>query len=496
VVALACFTAACQRSPTSAGDLDADDANAVTARAASGEEPPPRPAVELPPLPPGTRVGAYYFGSFSSVDYDPQITDGDCTVYGRRTPGIAGKWWAGVYDFYPNGALNWRREKAFTHLKPYAGYYDQHQNPCLLYRQIQEAKQYGLSYFSFYWFWNNEPGKRLEHPALCRSEPPSTCTVQERSREPEWLNDGLESFLDVRDQETRYPKAAGFDFYLTIAEMPADLENLQPAFNALHGYFARDYYLKIDGRPVLFILDLNGTHPTSTVLGGLSEAEARYNAELFIRELNADADRRGEPRPLVLLNAQLSYARHVAGAAGLSCLHPGGIAQAPWWDAPLHFLPFMTRIQAFLNDSSKLDPENTRARPLLPCATTGFDERPREGILWWLRPRCCGCPDMQHPRYFLESDDWEVRRAVYAASLQQVRYWMAMRPDALDEHDLRHYLTLYAWNEWHEGGILEPAVKYDRATNTEAPDYSNLETTRDTLGLQPRLPPGAPVCGN
>lgn len=410
-------------------------------------------------LPP-PRVGAFYFGSFSSADNDPQIIDGGLEVYGP--PADA---WAGVRQFYPNGALQWTGTDAFLQLKPEIGYYDQ-LDPQVLRQHILQAKAYGLSYFAFYWFWDNEPGEF-----------------------DEWLNDGLESFLTVKDDPETYPGTTGFEFYLTLAQMPQDLRYADwpdGPVAKLVSYFSHPAYLKIGGRPVVHILDTRFSaiddDELAIVTAGapLSDGAATSNAENFIALLQVRTAAALGVHPIVLMSSELPYARAVGNSEGLSCLHPGAIS----W-GPSSYATFTQGIQPFLTSSST-------PKPMLPCVTSGFDERPREDIVWYLRPGPGGA-DPYPARYFLESNHPDVRLAYYSEALDQVKHWMDTHTDAFG---LSRMLTIYAWNEWHEGGILESAMRCTaRATGPQCPpgqpscclseqlNRSFLVTTMNRLGL-------------
>lgn len=486
VLALGLLTAACEPEPSKGRSSDSSFSSLGAAA-----QPAP-----LPPFPPGTQVGAYYFGSFSSQDYDPQITKGGCEIYQRQHDV-----WAGVRDFYPSGNRGWSHPNAFRRLKPAIGYYDLRppavlqpcatdgspptDGACAVYQHILQAKRYGLSYFSFYWFWDNT------------APPPGR----------PWLNDGLKSFLDVRSHSAIFPNVGPFDYYLTIAEMPRDLAQISmdgAALDTLLDHFERDYYLKpLYKRPLLFILDTRATALCANQLnaGAVSIQEAWHNTEMFIAALRVRAQGRASNLdPIVLINSELPYAGAVRNADGFSCLHPGGIApRYPWTTTPPTLATFSQGIQPFLTASGNM---STPPRSVLACVTAGFDERPREDLVWYLRSRCPNCPpappdappppcpacpsgstpDIESPRFFEEANSWPARLAYYAESLRQVKHWMLARAPDADPLNLRRYLTIYAWNEWHEGGILEPALEYV-SDGVGTTNEDNLLVTKCTLGL-------------
>lgn len=110
-------------------------------------------------------------------------------------------------------------------------------------------------------------------------------------------------------------------------------------------------------------------------------------------------------------------------------------------------------------------------RPTMRCAMSGFDERPRTGIYF-----PAGQPSQA--RYF--KDD---TKAEFPEAMESTRRDMEGEPATVVDNDL----TVYAWNEWAEGGHIEPNVR-DHAYY--------LEALQRIFGLIPRdasVPPPSPV---
>jgi hypothetical protein len=111
-------------------------------------------------------------------------------------------------------------------------------------------------------------------------------------------------------------------------------------------------------------------------------------------------------------------------------------------------------------------------KPTMRCAMSGFDERPRTGLYF-----PAGQPSQA--RYF--KDD---TKAQFPAAMESTRRDMEGEPATVVDNDL----TVYAWNEWAEGGHIEPNVR----------DHSYyLEALQKTFGLIPRdasvpAPPAPP----
>jgi Glycosyltransferase WbsX len=82
-------------------------------------------------------------------------------------------------------------------------------------------------------------------------------------------------------------------------------------------------------------------------------------------------------------------------------------------------------------------------KPVSPCMLQNFDERPRQDIL---------IADRKRIRYLTGKTDSLFRQNLLATK---------QFSDAAYEsgkHPASRIIYLYAWNEWHEGGILEPNV--------------------------------------
>ena len=109
----------------------------------------------------------------------------------------------------------------------------------------------------------------------------------------------------------------------------------------------------------------------------------------------------------------------------------------------------------------------------LPCVTEHFDERPRAGIL-------------KSPAQIM-FDGVPMTPAGFRAELQDAKDWMDKRPD----DKLSRFLVLYAWNEWHEGGILEPSVRQGAALISQIPKVFPMSLPPRKCRLTGRCPDAA-----
>lgn len=183
-------------------------------------------------------------------------------------------------------------------------------------------------------------------------------------------------------------------------------------------FFAKPNYLRAnDGRLILGLCDRRG-------LGDGSEADTRE----FVAEIRRQAKAALGEDVLVLgyWEAMLDPAAPARwGADGAYCgvridhvrSYAGYVAQMPGYfgDGPSQFMR---------------------------CVAAGFDERPRYPHL---------IPDRAAIRYYADQTP-----GLFAQGLDRVRSDIAGsgRISPVD-----NFVSIYAWNEWHEGGIIEPNAK-------------------------------------
>lgn len=367
------------------------------------------------------RVGVYYFGMFSPRAFESGqswVRDNIRRFYGAEDSDQF--WWAGVRDLFagnasaelirafPDAAEYFNAD--WSHLKPAIGWYDQ-SDPRTLERHINQAISNGVSYFNFYWYWDF-------------------------LLDGEGLNDGLDSFLRARNGDK-------LDFMISICEhgwhfsmSKADFAKVARLIVAK--YLSRENYLKTkDGRLILEICDANGIR---------TEADPRKPQAFpapdvaalreFVGDLRKDS-KRVLDRDLLIVGTGSPETIASAGLDGGTCVtslgdHPE-IGQIP--PSLMHWLDMAAGRGAYL-----------------PCITEHFDERPRAGIL--------------KPPAQILFDGGEPSPSAFKAELSEAKGWMDERP----ADELSRFVTLYAWNEWHEGGILEPNFRDGAALIAQIPD--------------------------
>lgn len=361
------------------------------------------------------QVGAFYFGSFTPSAVE--IIAGTQRVHGR-----SGDWWGGVKDFYgmePGVSADRRGWSGdFSELKPAIGYYDQ-DSVAVLEQHIAQAADAGLSFFSFYWYWSNQ-------------------------KHGELLPEALHSFLGARNSQrmrfalTLYAHPWNNDLAITA-------DNAHSVVEELVRYFRMPQYLRLpDGRPLFSIGDSRNIRPGN---GAMCSADPCYAQVIsdFLGLLNSVSQRELGVTPFVEIQAGVpTWGRHPEIDA-ISCLTP----PMPI-NAATEYPAFTTAIFAQLRGPGK---------PVSPCMLENFDERPRQDIL---------IPDRNAIRYLVGKTNAKFRHNLEAARQ------FSDEDFARTGSPASHIVLLYAWNEWHEGGIIEPNATTGAATLNVVTDVFQL----------------------
>ncbi|MFG1626701.1 glycoside hydrolase family 99-like domain-containing protein [Kribbella sp. NPDC049227] len=331
------------------------------------------------------RAGAVYFGMFNTHGHGTIIARTK-EIYGRDND-----WWGGVRDFHDGthyATDNWPGQD-WSYLKPSIGYYDDSQ-PATLEKHITQATSAGLSFFNFYWYWDNTKQQQTVTAAA------------------------LDAFLQARNKES-------IDFTVGICAHPYDTLKIPTTqYDAvatnLMRFLGQDNTLRTnDGRKILNICDARG-------LGDGSNAQVKQ----FVDAVRAKARSQLGEDIYVMIN-QAGFDPKQVGNAG---------ADAPYCttDGPAvesrSYATYLQGQRAFYNQAP-----GAYGR----CILSDFDERPRYPI---------ETPDVNAIRWMPDQSFDGYRQAVRNATADMAT---STRPSTVD-----NYLFLYAWNEWHEGGIIEP----------------------------------------
>ncbi len=344
-------------------------------------------------------VGAFYFSAFAPSSN--AVAAGTLTTYGRRND-----WWGGVKDFYgaepgiPKDRRGW--EGDWRGLKPVIGYYDQ-TSVATLRKHILQASDAGLTFFCFYWYWSNK-SKGEKFPEALQAF--QAGNVEGR------LKFNLALYAHPWDQD-----------------MVVDPTNQQTVVAELVQYFARKDYLRLpDGRPVFVLGDYRN----------IADAEGRKctDVECHIRAANWFLAALKEKtravlgvEPFVQVQVGSPGWDTLKNSDGVSCLVPPIILERATTYPKL--------------DDSVFAPLSRSGKPVSPCMFQNFDERPRQDIL---------IKDRGAIRYLVGKSD-----AAFRGNLAMTKKYMDLVFEKT-HHPSSRIVYLYAWNEWHEGGILEPNV--------------------------------------
>lgn len=364
------------------------------------------------------KVGAYYFGVYN------QASCNNCG--GGNTD-----WWKGVRDYY-NGDVDppWQGQD-FSYLKPALGFYDNSQTTTVA-KHIRQARANGLQYFNFYWYWR------------------STAAGGQGA---EAFGTGLQTFLAA-------PNTEDLEFAVSLCAHPWDGLSIPSTHFArvadflAQSYLGKPHYLRTtDGRPVVFLLD-------TRAIGDGTQAGTSGPVAAFITQLRQTCYQRTGKYPFVIINTELHNlgpvgtvlnVKTLSGVEGYSCLNYFGASLDGTSPVIGTMNRYNLRITGFFGDFTN--------RPYVGCYMTDFDEKPRTrlGIPW---------PEIRYV------SDWS--SAVMRSGLNTVRQYSGNRNDGVVDN----YVTLYAWNEWHEGGMnLEPSDRDGNAQLAQVAQAFSLTTS-------------------
>ena len=387
---------------------------------------------------PAYQVGAYYLGMWSPRAYDPvDLNFGDRSFY----VGQGQDWWLGVRTIhdgnlsainasdanwlaYGDTYLAWFEGTPELKRKPQIGYYDVSLDATLE-AHIAQATSHGLGFFNFYFYYQ----------AYTNSEE---------------MADALHSFVRVTEG-----KAGAMKFTLAICAdgwYHSIVRSNIPTVTALiaESYFARPNYLRTAaGSPIVELCDVVGI---------------MEDAQLPTPPANPDWSATGPIATFIsaLRNASLAATGHLptilgrydmaarAYVDGLDALVDGGTCVLSWVPGDGDYYRQALGTYATLNSIRT-------KKPFLPCVANNMDERPRMGVM-----KNGPAAD------FAVMSNYSLSN--FELSLREARAWV----DDQGGDELSHIINLYAWNEWHEGGIIEPS---------EAEGDSRLAVVQAAFGL-------------
>ncbi len=367
----------------------------------------------------GYKVGAYYFGTYSANQSFWKL-DNCQTNFGRRDP------WCGVKDFYglepgiPKNTQGWDGD--YGYLKPAIGFYDSSKVETME-RQIMQAKENGIDFFNFYWYW----GSNSNTPDLNRGEMES---------------DGSQTFVQAKNSQdmefmlSLLTKIGDGDPCLNRSASCIKRSEFESVSNLLVSkYISKPNYIKsISGKPII------------TLFGSSTDTQEDRVAFLGLLKQKTLAAIGKEPMFLFGTMGILIPTDPPAGFDGTTCL--GGGTMKVYGE---------NDYQTYLNDLPVILSPRPSGKPYMRCLTHNFDSRPWQNVVG----------DRRTPPFDRSIRIWYGNYTLdrFKSVLQYAKNYLDGLSPQTDE--LARYVTIYAWNEWHEGGRLEPSLR-DGAENIKA----------------------------
>lgn len=281
-------------------------------------------------------------------------------------------------------------------------------------------------------------------------------------KKQEYLDGGLKTFLSASNHQK-------MKFMLSLCAHPWDnlginANDSPSTVEILINYFKKNNYLKTaDGRPIIFFLDHRGIKDGS--LASLQD---------YVALLKQETKNSLGVYPFILGNVEIGNTTQAVNLDGLSCGTLLGLSFDNSEDYVGDFSKYNNSLISTL-DSHK-------SKSFLSCFITDFNEKPRTVLAL---PK-------SSIRYLGNWSFTEMSRG-----LQKLKSYLDTNP-----FPLSNYLTLYSWNEWHEGGhVLEPNTNENDRVLDEVARIFQLPTFGDNqcqtygtgencnLPVTPTLPP-------
>ena len=355
-------------------------------------------------------IGAWYFTAWNPLN-SAHIPWAKIT-YGREDV------WAGTRD-YAEGKDKFNLNLGpnyYSDRKPLIGYYDMSQQE-VVDSHIQKAVQYGLDYFNIYWYWSSVKAKESGVSAPMK-----------------------QLIASLQKNKIKFGLAP-------IAEnVPLDQWKNKLVPFLVNNYISDPSYLRTqDGRPIIFEFQ-----------SGLNIVDKKEGLD-YLRAAIKNHPLIGV-NPLILGLAHekntvstLSDSKKKFGYDGFFCFsYPalgGSIGASQYSSLISSWSSYINPMKSFLN---------------IPCANSGFDRRPWFGV-GGLRGE--GAPSSPNQDFYYVG----ITADLFKQHLLNMKAYL----DDPKSNDLS-MLTVYAWNEWGEGGFIEPDVINKN---------KKLETIKEVFGL-------------
>jgi hypothetical protein len=280
---------------------------------------------------------------------------------------------------------------------------------------IRQAASSGLSFFAFYWYWDTDKNREANVAIPIRT----------------FLSSPLKNSMKFLIAPI---KAGGAPMTRTMWR-----DSVVP-FIVDH-YLADSSYLTTqDGRPVVILFD-PGFPTKADAIAGIAALRSQVKARL-----------QKDPLLLLLYQGQSLdriYFPNEPDTDGFATFQWGPNRPAePYAETTAHWKAFIIGQRGFFH---------------IPGVSTGFDTRP-----WWK----VGWVESTVPND--TNYNTEISLTAFRDHLIDARSYLDRYPE-----ETSRTLIVYAWNEWGEGGIIEPS---------RTKGYQALDTLKEVFGLSARLP--------
>lgn len=335
--------------------------------------------------------------------------------YAEKVYGRTNDPWGGTRD-HALGADPWGIGMDYSSRKPLLGFYDL-MDQRIMDAHILQAASRGLSYFAFYWYWDKDKNAESK------------------------ISTPLQKFISS-------PEKSKMKFMIAPIMLGAKTMTLSDWENNVVPYMVNNYigdssYLTTtDGRPIIndFSFGFTGdvaSHATAiTILRNAVKAKTGKDPVItFVaQEVHTSAD--------------LQYAKNTLNLNGFQSFIIGPLAPAePYSQTISRWQSFIEKQQPYFH---------------IPCATVGLDRRPWYKLSGW-------GPDVNSAPY-----NTDITPEIFRQHLTEVKQYLDNNPLSTAKA-----ITIYAWNEWGEGGIIEPG---------QQKGYQYLDIIQNVFGLSSKNP--------
>lgn len=316
----------------------------------------------------------------------------------------------GVY-YFPGWSVDssgaWEKIKPYPEREPYLGWYEEG-DPAIARKQLHWMREYGIDFVIYDWYWKNENPKGI------------------------WLNKAIDAYLSIKQTA---PAVKFSILYANHTGTPSSLAQFDEIVQYwCQHYFNNPNFVKIDGRPVVYIFSPGQLRVDSAKFGmtanGLIARAKKISKKLigseiyFVGITQALAGEVQQVLPSEGYDALSAYNYHY-GLAGTYDKKNPPVSSSSY-----------NELTADYRKSWKWILENSKLPYFVPV-TSGWDKRPWGGSKAPFHDNSTSTPE-------------SFSRQITAAR------------EILEEyapHDQKT-MVVCCWNEYGEGSYIEPTKKW------------------------------------